>query len=118
MDIRSIYDLTPESDHDGSVTAWFLVREGELKEVTQGGYLELVAAFEIQAGGQAEPHTHPTDEFYYVISGRGVVRVDDEEQNVSEGDLVHIRPNLVHSLKSAPGVSIRALAFAIAGTEE
>jgi len=118
VDVRSIYDQKPESDHEASVTVWWLVREGELRDKTKGGSLDLVAAFEVPAGGQVQPHTHPTHEFYYVTSGRGVVTIEDEEQSVSEGDLVYIPPNLVHSLRSGPGVSVRAVAFAMAGTEE
>lgn len=117
MDVRSIYEQKPESDHSGSVTVWWLVREGELKDQTQGGSLELVAAFEVPAAGQAEPHTHPTHEFYYVTSGRGVVTIEDEEREVSEGDLVYIPPNLVHSLKAGPAVAVRAVAIAMAGAE-
>lgn len=114
--VRSIYDQTAETDHEGSVTVWWLVRDGELRDKTEGGFLELVAAFEIPAGGQAQPHAHPTHEFYYVTAGRGVLRIEDDERSVSEGDLVYIPPNLVHSLKSGPAVSVRAVAFAIAGT--
>jgi quercetin dioxygenase-like cupin family protein len=116
MDVRSLYKQKPETDHDGSVTVWWLVREGELKKETQGGFLELVAAFEVPVGGKAQPHSHPTHEFYYVTSGRGILMIEDEEREVSDGDFVNIPPNLIHSLRPAAGVPIRAIAFAIAGT--
>ena len=34
-----------------------------------GGHLELVSEFEVMGGGEVHPHSHPTFEFYYVLSG-------------------------------------------------
>ena len=40
------------------------------------GYLELVSEFEVAGGGEVDPHSHPTHEFYYVTSGRGLMRIE------------------------------------------
>ncbi len=48
----------------------------------------------------ASPHWHnKTHEFYYVTAGRGLMTIDGEEREIAQGDLVHIPPNLVHSLR-------------------
>ena len=37
-----------------------------MKDLTDGGFLELVNEFEVAGGGAVDPHSHPTHEFYYV----------------------------------------------------
>ncbi|MEI4914026.1 cupin domain-containing protein, partial [Klebsiella pneumoniae] len=50
-------------------------------------------------GGAVDPHSHPTHEFYYVMSGRGIMTIDGEDRAIAQGDLVHIPPDKVHSLR-------------------
>jgi len=99
MDVRNIMTVEPVVEHRGTVPVWWLVPPRELQEVTAGGFLELVSEFEVAGGGMVDPHRHPTHEFYYVTSGRGVMTVDGEEREVAQGDLVHIPPNAEHSLR-------------------
>ena len=103
MDVRSIEDVTPVVEHNGTVPVWWLVSPREMFEITQGGHLELVSEFEVAGGGEVDPHHHPTHEFYYVTSGRGIMTIADEEREIAQGDLVHIPPDTVHSLR--PGRS-------------
>ena len=44
------------------------------------------------------PGTQP-HEFYYVTSGRGLMTIGDETREINQGDLVHIPPDTVHSLR-------------------
>ncbi len=99
MDVRSIEDVAPVVEHNGTVPVWWLVNPREMKDITDGGYLELVSEFEVAGGGLVDPHSHPTHEFYYVTAGRGIMTIDGEEREIGQGDLVHIPPNLVHSLR-------------------
>jgi quercetin dioxygenase-like cupin family protein len=39
-----------------------------------------------------------SERVYYVLSGTGIISVEDNEYQVSEGDLVFIKPNEVHGL--------------------
>ena len=91
--------MPPVVEHNGTVPVWWLVNPREMKEITDGGFLELVSEFEVAGGGLVDPHSHPTHEFYYVTSGRGIMMIDGEEREIKQGDLVHIPPNLVHSLR-------------------
>jgi len=115
MDVRSIQDQAPTMEHEGTVAVWWIVAPREMKAVTEGGFLELVSEFEVAAGGEVNPHSHPTHEFYYVTQGRGIMVVAGEERQIGVGDLVHIPPDAVHSLrpisKNAP---IHCFCFAIA----
>ncbi|MHB1711297.1 MAG: cupin domain-containing protein [Acidimicrobiales bacterium] len=118
MDVRNIESVPPVVEHNGSVPVWWMVNPQELKTETEGGYLELVSEFEVAGGGLVDPHAHPTHEFYYVLSGRGVMIVSGEERQIAQGDLVHIPPNAVHSLRPvSDNASIHCFCFAI-GTKD
>jgi mannose-6-phosphate isomerase-like protein (cupin superfamily) len=114
MDVRSIVDVEPEIEHNGSVPVWYLVHPREMRAITDGGSLELVNEFEVAAGGAVFPHQHPTHEFYFVMTGRGVMTVGDEERDIAPGDLVYIPPDTVHSLRPSGAAAIHCFCFAVA----
>ena len=61
MDVRSIEDVAPIVEHNGTVPVWWLVSSREMKEITDGGYLELVSEFEVAGGGwSTRTRTRPT----------------------------------------------------------
>src|SRR5260370_7068008 len=93
MDVRSIVDREPEVEHNGTVPVWYLVHPREIKELTDGGFVELINEFEVAAGGAVFPHSHPTHEGYFVMSGRGGMTRDDEERPVRPGDLLYRPPD-------------------------
>ncbi|TMJ09808.1 MAG: cupin domain-containing protein [Bacillati bacterium ANGP1] len=114
MDVRSIEGVPASPEHKGTVPVWWLYRPREMKATTLGGYLELVSEFEVKGGGAVHPHQHTTHEFYYVVSGRGLMTIAGEERQIVQGDLVHIPPDAVHSLRPvSPHASIRCFCFAI-----
>ena len=99
MDVRNIRDKAPVVEHNGTVPVWWMVESREMKEQTEGGFLELVNEFEVAGGGHVEPHSHPTHEFYYVMSGRGIMDIEGDVREIGQGDLVHIPPDKVHTLR-------------------
>ena len=114
MDVRSIVDVEPEVEHNGTVPVWYLIRPREMNDITRGGSLELVNEFEVAPGSAVYPHEHPTHEFYFVMSGRGVMTVADEDRDVNPGDLVYIPPDTVHSLKPISDTApIHCFCFAV-----
>ena len=113
MDVRTIVDREPEVEHNGTVPVWYLAHPRELKELTDGGFVELINEFEVAAGGAVFPHSHPTHEWYFVMSGRGVMTVDEEERAVEPGDLVYIPPDQVHSLRPTGDDPIHCFCFAV-----
>jgi mannose-6-phosphate isomerase-like protein (cupin superfamily) len=121
MDIRSIETSSSEDVHQDSVQNWWLFRPRELKPETTGGYLELVSEFEVMGGGAIHPHEHHTLEFYFVLSGRGLMTIGDETRLVRQGDLIRIPPDALHWLRAeSANASIRCLAFAMGlpGTDQ
>ena len=118
MDVRTVRDVSPVVEHNGTTPVWWLVPPREMFEATRGGHLELIAVWEINGGGEVFSHHHPTHEFYYVISGRALMIVEDEEREISEGDLVYIPPSKVHSVKTiSPNAGIKAVSFAVGEPE-
>ena len=114
MDVRNIEDVAPVVEHNGTVPVWWMVNSREMKEMTDGGFLELVNEFEVAGGGYVDPHSHPTHEFYYVLRGRGTMTIGDEERLIGQGDLVHIPPDVVHSLRPVTDhAPIHCFCFAI-----
>src|SRR5580700_9032824 len=114
MDIRSARDVAPAIEHAGTVPVWWLFQPGELKDVTEGGFLELVSEWEVAGGGLVDPHSHPTHEFYYILSGRAIMKIGSEEQEVGQGDLIYTPPDTPHSIwPTTDNAPLRGLAFAI-----
>ena len=45
-------------------------------------------------------HKHPENQCYYIISGKGLMIINDEERNVEDGDAIFIPSNSVHGIKN------------------
>jgi quercetin dioxygenase-like cupin family protein len=113
VDVRSITDVEPEVEHNGTVPVWWMIRPREMREITEGGYLELANEFEVAPGGAVFPHTHPTHEFYFVMRGKGTMVIADERRTVGPGDLIYIPPDAVHSLETIGDDAIHCFCFAV-----
>ncbi|MBT1158206.1 cupin domain-containing protein [Aminobacter anthyllidis] len=116
MDIRSSDFTRPTLEHQGTTPVWWLVPPREMREETLGGHLELISEFEIRAGGEVNTHHHPTYEFYFMLSGRALMTIEDETREIGPGDLVKIPPNARHSIKPAHehnGIRALAMAFGV-----
>ena len=59
-----------------------------------------VAWVEVEPGAVQNPHCHAPAQVYLIIAGVGRVLVDDEEQDVQEGDLVYVPPNAMHGVRN------------------
>ena len=47
-------------------------------------------------GGVYEAHAHETPMYYYVLKGKALMRIGDEERVVGEGSWVYTPPGLKH----------------------
>lgn len=71
-----------------------------------------VAHAELEAEAKTQPHYHQQAvEVYYILEGRGVLRLGDREYEVKPGIIALIPPNIVHSLRAKE--RIRLLCFSI-----
>ncbi len=56
-----------------------------------------VAMITKKRGSGSQPHTHPFEQFNYVVKGALKACVDGEERLVAPGGLIHIPANTVHT---------------------
>lgn len=77
--------------HGGAVAQMILDRR-TLKEI---GFLAIA---KLSPGKEIEPHIDPMEEIYFVLSGSGRMRVDDDARQVKTGDATWIPAGARHSL--------------------
>jgi len=117
VDVRNAKDIVAIKEHNDTVTSKFYFQFGELREVTEGSYFQFFDECFVEEGVEIEPHRHNSHEFYYVLEGSGIMRVEDDYKPVGPADLVHVPANIVHSLKASTG-GIKFLAFAASFQKE
>jgi quercetin dioxygenase-like cupin family protein len=67
----------------------------------QGGCVEgdrmIVALMRMAAGTGAEPHSHPNEQWIYVLEGTFRGKIGDKEIEARPGSVVYIPSNVIHS---------------------
>lgn len=60
------------------------------------------------------PHFHPEfEELYYILSGYGNITIEDENQEVSRGDVVYIPQHALHTLVNTAEVPLRFVTVSV-----
>lgn len=77
-----------------STVRWKLLVDGE--RGPSGGLVTGVA--EISPGGVLPRHHHEPEETYYVLSGRGVVEIENAQAEIGPGTAIFIPPDAEHAL--------------------
>lgn len=54
----------------------------------------------VKPGKMQTLHNHPQNQCYYIIQGKGLIIIDEEEKEVFPGDAVLIPSNAVHGIKN------------------
>ncbi|MHB8926739.1 MAG: cupin domain-containing protein [Bacillota bacterium] len=70
---------------------------GMFRRTLGWGEAMMAARFSYVIGTGAPPHTHPHEQFTYVLSGRCRVRIGDEEQVVAAGEGYLVPGGATHS---------------------
>ncbi|MEM2141760.1 MAG: cupin domain-containing protein [Candidatus Thorarchaeota archaeon] len=64
----------------------------------------------LEPGQQSQPHLLRTaSEVYYILSGEGVMSIDNEEKMVREGDAIYIPPGAVQFIRNSGREELRFL---------
>jgi quercetin dioxygenase-like cupin family protein len=58
------------------------------------------------AGTGAEPHSHPNEQWIYVLEGTFVGRVADTEIEARAGSVVYVPANVIHSARATPDADV------------
>ena len=95
MIVRNVNDKevldTTYLAHGGAIAQMILDRR-ILKEI---GFLAIAR---LASGKEIEAHVDPMEEIYFVLSGSGEMRVDEEARQVGPGDATWIPVGSAHSL--------------------
>lgn len=67
------------------------------------GELTQVGVMTIPAGQSSAPHTHPNEQWIYLMQGQLRAVVDGQERDVGPGELIYIPAETVHSVDVMPG---------------
>ena len=60
----------------------------------------IVALMRMPAGTGAEPHSHPNEQWMYVVEGTFTANIDGKTFKAKPGTVLHIPPNIVHSVRA------------------
>lgn len=66
----------------------------------------VVALMRMPAGTGSEPHSHPNEQWVYVLEGTMESMVDGKQQLVKPGTLVYIPANTIHHAKATPDADV------------
>lgn len=95
MIVRNLNDKevleTTYRAHGGGI-AQMILDQRILEEI---GFLAIA---HLDPGKELESHVDPMEEIYFVLSGTGIMHVDDEQQQVNPGDATWIPVGSAHSL--------------------
>lgn len=57
----------------------------------------LTGIYSLKAGAIDKQQPHGTDEVYYVVSGKGKFRVEDEERSIQAGSILFVKAHASHN---------------------
>jgi quercetin dioxygenase-like cupin family protein len=104
--------LPLENCHGGRGALDWTVVLGE-QEASQGG-VRFVHDDILPPGVSIGTHRHTEDiEYYYILSGRGTMTLDQEQYEVAEGDISVVFPGGSHGLENTGTADLRILVFSI-----
>jgi mannose-6-phosphate isomerase-like protein (cupin superfamily) len=93
MDIRNLHRVASFTTKDGSEIRELLAHRNSCIA------RQSLAEARLPPGATTTPHYHPqTEEIYYILSGRGRMRIDAETATVGPGDAIAIPPGATHQI--------------------
>ena len=93
MDVWNIDEVGSFTTKDGSEIRELLAHRNSCIRK------QSLAEARLPPGAATRPHYHAaTEEIYYVLSGRGRMRIGDQERLVGPGDAIAIPPGSVHTI--------------------
>ncbi len=67
----------------------------------------IVGLMRMPAGTGAEPHSHPNEQWIYILEGTFRARIGDQDVTAKPGSVVYIPANTVHSGKATAEADVR-----------
>ncbi|MCA9874152.1 MAG: cupin domain-containing protein [Anaerolineales bacterium] len=94
-------DEVPRRLRNGLTSFFLLDRNSNVDHVDHEAASNLAVTWvEVEPGAAQIPHHHAPEQIYVIVQGSGLMRVGEETQQVTAGDLVFIPPHAVHGLQN------------------
>lgn len=104
MDIRNLAQVPAFTTKDGSEIRELLAHRNSVIQH------QSLAEARLPVGASSALHYHPrTEEIYFILSGRGLMRQSDEVCEVVPGDAIAIRPGSPHQITNTGNETLRFL---------
>jgi len=112
MDVHNIDEVPAFTTKDGSEIRELLAhRNSCIRNQT-------LAEARLPAGGSTAAHRHVrTEEIYYLLDGRGLIRVGDQTREVATGDAIAIPPGAFHQITNTGSGLLKFLCCCAPGYE-
>ena len=96
--------------HLVKVADYVTLNASESPTATTTSELQYIGAYEYAPGGWITEHIHSNaEQWYFVLNGRGFMKVGDEEREVGQGTVVFVPRNTFHSYKVVGDGPLRIL---------
>ena len=66
----------------------------------------IVALMRMAAGTGAEPHSHPNEQWIFILEGTFRAKIGDQEVDAKPGSVLYIPSNTMHSGKATPEADV------------
>jgi mannose-6-phosphate isomerase-like protein (cupin superfamily) len=65
-------------------------------------------------GAYVAPHSHEDiEEVYYILEGTGEITVNNEQREISKGDIIYVPPKAVHTVLNNGKKPLRLITFSV-----
>ena len=66
----------------------------------------IVGLMRMPAGTGAEPHSHPNEQWIYILEGTFRAKIGDSEIEAKPGSVVYVPSNVIHSAEATPEADV------------
>jgi len=66
----------------------------------------IVGLMRMAAGTGAEPHSHPNEQWIYILEGTFQAKIGDKQLEANPGSVLYVPANIVHSGKATPEADV------------
>ena len=66
----------------------------------------IVGLMRMAAGTGAEPHSHPNEQWIYILEGTFQAKIGDKQLEAKPGSVLYVPANIVHSGKATPEADV------------
>jgi len=60
----------------------------------------------IEPGGKSPSHSHPWEHEFFILSGKGIGEVNNKEENLKQGDVLYVPPDVRHCMRAIEAMEV------------